>query len=288
MIASRTRAMPAMSPMNAWVEGKSRALTMPSRVARTNTCHKAMTRVWTRIAKTKARIIAEVWVATRTFRRSQRSAKTPIQGPRKNVGRNASIAAMPNAVPEWLSSQTTHDWAVCCIQMPMSEMTWPDRYIRTLRIRKGDRLSYQARAPLRSRPVTGAPDGRSVTHSPLEATLRRVRDLDGTRQSGDMDWHRRRAVIATELDKIESAEESDRNICTVRHAASASGGDLRKGFKWIQIGHRRPGRDGSQGSPDDPSSAPPRASPQRQWAVSSNQATSSIVCEWPVVATKKA
>jgi len=30
-------------------------------------------------------------------------------------------------VPEWLSSQTTHDWAVCCIQIPMSEMTWPDR-----------------------------------------------------------------------------------------------------------------------------------------------------------------
>jgi len=30
---------------------------------------------------------------------------------------------MPNAVPEWLSSQTTHDWAVCCIQIPMREMT---------------------------------------------------------------------------------------------------------------------------------------------------------------------
>ena len=127
MIASRTRDMPAMSPMNAWVDGKSRALTIPRRVARTNTCHNAMTRVWTRIANTNARIIAKDWVAMSTFRRSQRSAKTPIHGPRKKVGRKASIAAMPKAVPEWLSSQTTHDCAVCCIQIPIREMTCPER-----------------------------------------------------------------------------------------------------------------------------------------------------------------
>ncbi len=52
-------------------------------------------------------------------------------------------------------------------------------------------------------------------------------------QSGDMDRHRRRAVIATEPHKIESTEESDETIDMVRHAVSASGGD---DAKRIQIG----------------------------------------------------
>jgi len=64
---------------------------------------------------------------------------------------------------------------------------------------------------------------------------------------------------------------------------SGPGGE---GAKRIQIDPKRPVSDGAQGSPADPSSASPRASPQRQWAVSSNQATASIVCERPVVPTR--
>src|SRR2546427_7766856 len=41
--------------------------------------------------------------------------------------------------------------------------------MRTLRIRSGDRLSYQARAPFRMRAATGAPCGRSAIECHLLA-----------------------------------------------------------------------------------------------------------------------
>jgi hypothetical protein len=59
-----------------------------------------------------------------------RSATTPAYGPSSNVGSVCRATTRPIAVPEPVSSSTSQDWAIICIQVPASEIDWPPKYSR--------------------------------------------------------------------------------------------------------------------------------------------------------------
>ena len=54
-----------------------------------------------------------------------RSATTPAYGPSSSVGRVWRAMTAPSAVAEPVSSSTSQDWAIICIQVPASETAWP-------------------------------------------------------------------------------------------------------------------------------------------------------------------
>ena len=48
-------------------------------------------------------------------------------GPSTSDGPNCSAVTMPSAVPEFVSSRTSQSCATRCIQVPVSETSWPER-----------------------------------------------------------------------------------------------------------------------------------------------------------------
>ena len=54
-----------------------------------------------------------------------RSATTPAYGPSSSVGRVWRAMTAPSAAAEPVSSSTSQDWAIICIQVPASETAWP-------------------------------------------------------------------------------------------------------------------------------------------------------------------
>ena len=66
------------------------------------------------------------WVANRMRRLSYRSASTPPNSENSSVGPNCRASTKPIAVPELPdSSRISQSWATRCIQVPVSEITWP-------------------------------------------------------------------------------------------------------------------------------------------------------------------
>jgi hypothetical protein len=64
-------------------------------------------------------------------RLSYRSASTPPHSENSSDGPNCRASTMPTAVPELSeSSRTSQSWATRCIQVPVSETTWPLAYSR--------------------------------------------------------------------------------------------------------------------------------------------------------------
>ena len=72
-----------------------------------------------------ARIMAEVWVAMTVRWRLYRSAMRPPSGEIRKTGICPAKPTMPSSAEEPVSRYTSQDCATFCIQVPMSEMSWP-------------------------------------------------------------------------------------------------------------------------------------------------------------------
>src|SRR5579883_464815 len=76
-----------------------------------------------------------VWVASKTRRPGQRSAKTPPKREKSNTGKACSAPTRPSCHALWVSSSTSHACPMICIHVPITEIIWPDQYRRKLRCR---------------------------------------------------------------------------------------------------------------------------------------------------------
>ena len=77
--------------------------------------------------RTKARIIAIVWVAISVRRFGRPSAISPPKRPRTRTGPNWAAATIPSQIGSPVSCRTSQPWATACIQVPMSETSWPTK-----------------------------------------------------------------------------------------------------------------------------------------------------------------
>ena len=66
------------------------------------------------------------------LRRGRRSARTPPKSPIIIIGRNRTVVTSPMATVDPVSSSASQLSPTDCIQVPMSEMTWPRKSIRKL------------------------------------------------------------------------------------------------------------------------------------------------------------
>jgi hypothetical protein len=64
-------------------------------------------------------------VITRSDRFGQRSASTPPQAANSSIGRNCRAEVTPTATPLPVSWRISHISATICIQLPLSETSWP-------------------------------------------------------------------------------------------------------------------------------------------------------------------
>jgi hypothetical protein len=81
-------------------------------------------------ANTPARRPAEVWVTSRIRRLSLRSAYRPPAWPKIRIGRKRAAVVSPSCVPLCVRSSTRNDWAIVCIQVPITEISWPKKNSR--------------------------------------------------------------------------------------------------------------------------------------------------------------
>ncbi len=128
--ALRNRSRPTISGMNDWRVGLSNTFTNPRPAASTNTIQMRMVPVPTRMPKVSASSPASVWVMNMTRRLLRRSASRPPHGPNRNIGPKRAAVVSPSTVPELVSCRTRNDWAIVCIQVPLTEMSCPKKYRR--------------------------------------------------------------------------------------------------------------------------------------------------------------
>ena len=138
-IAFVTSSRPTISTTNAWRVGMSTALTSPSSAASTRMCQTWVTFANVSAARARARIIDATCVPMIVFRFGRTSAITPPNRPRIRTGRNWTAARNPSQIGSWVSSRISHAWASDCIQVPISEMSWPNQKSRKLRWRRAPR-----------------------------------------------------------------------------------------------------------------------------------------------------
>ena len=103
----------------------SNALTMPRQVARTKTCH---TRTWplsVSAASVSGSTIEIDCVTMRMRRRSTRSARMPPKVAKRKTGASVANEVTPSRAAEPVRRKTSQDSATDCIQVPVSEMSWP-------------------------------------------------------------------------------------------------------------------------------------------------------------------
>ena len=60
----------------------------------------------------------------------QRVGGDPANSPRTMTGMNCAAATTPSQIGSWVSSRTSQAWATCCIQVPTSEIAWPEKNSR--------------------------------------------------------------------------------------------------------------------------------------------------------------
>ena len=128
-----TSSTPTISMTNAWRVGMSTALTSPSSAASSRMCHTCATFAKLSAASTKARSIEAVCVPTSVARLGRTSAMMPPNSPRIRTGRNWAAATIPSQNGSWVRRSTSHARPIDCIQVPTSEMSWPNQNRRKLR-----------------------------------------------------------------------------------------------------------------------------------------------------------
>ncbi len=67
------------------------------------------------------------WVASSSRRLSSRSAISPPQMPNTSTGANCSAVVMPTGRARLVSRSTSQSWASCCIQVPLTDTSWPKK-----------------------------------------------------------------------------------------------------------------------------------------------------------------
>ncbi len=130
VIALRSSSRPTISRTNACLAEFSKALFRPRMTARRQTSQNVTapstvsspsTRAWQPMASCRTII---------SLRLSTRSATTPPYGARSRTGSVCSATTSPSLVLECVSTRTSQDCAVICIQVPASEIDWPAKYSR--------------------------------------------------------------------------------------------------------------------------------------------------------------
>ena len=139
-----TWSRPTSSTANAWRAGMSTALAIPSRNA--------------------SRTIIQTSTIAGDHERGQgegerpssppgprggpcvlagRRRATPANSPRTMTGRNWAVATTPSQNGSPVSCRTSHAWATCCIQVPISEMSWPDEEQPVVPVVEGGRSASE-------------------------------------------------------------------------------------------------------------------------------------------------
>ena len=93
-------------------------------------CHSVITFVIVRMPKTSACTPISDCRMIISLRLSTRSATTPAYGPSSSTGRVCRATTSPTSTADPVRWKTRNDWAIVCIQVPMSEVAWPKKYSR--------------------------------------------------------------------------------------------------------------------------------------------------------------
>ncbi len=81
--------------------------------------------VSTSVARMAENAIDVAWVMITSRRLSTRSASTPAKRPKTVNGMKRQKASAPTAIGECVSSTTSQASATFCIQVPLTEISWP-------------------------------------------------------------------------------------------------------------------------------------------------------------------
>ena len=123
--ALTTRSEPTISITKLWRVGLSRALTVPRASTSANTIHSSTEPVAASAQRASAGSAIAAWVSIRMRRLGKRSASRPPNAPSTRIGANWRQAVMPTARPLPVSLSTSQVSATICIQLPLSDTTWP-------------------------------------------------------------------------------------------------------------------------------------------------------------------
>jgi hypothetical protein len=124
-IALSRSSRPTISTVNDWRTGASKAFTTPSRPASTNTCHTCTSPVRVSSARMAARSMATTWVMISSLCLGSRSASVPAMSEKSSTGSELAAATRPSNAGESVRRNTSQPWATLCIQVPISEISWP-------------------------------------------------------------------------------------------------------------------------------------------------------------------
>jgi len=109
---------PTIVETTAWFTGIWTVSATPFRSASTRTSQYSTASSVVRSARVAANVAPARFVATRSRRRSRRSAITPATAARNSVGRPAAAATNPSSPGEFVISRTSQPWAVDCMNPP--------------------------------------------------------------------------------------------------------------------------------------------------------------------------
>ena len=137
---------PTISMTNDWRVGMSMAWVQPRAKARMTISQTWTVPVAVRMPRMKARLIETDWVAMSVRRLGRLSATIPPNRPKIITGTNCAAATTPSMNGSFVRVRTSQAWATACIQVPTSEMSWPDQNSRKLRWRRARKPSRPANA----------------------------------------------------------------------------------------------------------------------------------------------
>ena len=118
---------PTISNVSAWRAGASSTSTVPRRPASSSTCQAVTTPTSVSNVRMAAIAIETTCVQITARRASRRSTTTPANTVN---GRNWQSASRPTATGECVSSSISQAVAMFCIQVPLTEITWPEKNSR--------------------------------------------------------------------------------------------------------------------------------------------------------------
>ena len=116
-----------ISTVNAWRAGMSKPIEIPFSAATMMMNEGVAKPNHTPAATKNAQIIWAACVATRIERFGYRSASAPPQMDESIMGADPTAATTPSRSFEFVIWYTYQLIAVCCIQVPMSETSWPQK-----------------------------------------------------------------------------------------------------------------------------------------------------------------
>ena len=98
---------------------------MPRRKTSANTIHGSTAPVAYSANSDSAGTAIAACVSWSSFRFGTRSASMPPNAPNSRIGANWSAATRPTAVPLPVRCRISQTSATICIQLPLTETTWP-------------------------------------------------------------------------------------------------------------------------------------------------------------------